>query len=368
MKKFKKAFAVFLAVMICLASTGCSSIMEMVMEGAGSEPVDLSKLDAGSYEGDFYDLDTFENLPEKFSKATPAFWRCTDDEGHEIYFLGSIHVADDSAYRFNKKIMDKFIDADALAVEVDISEFESNYIAQIKMSAQYMYLDGSKVTDHISQELHDELVKVIEKRPATLEMIGGKVESLDMFKPVMWESLLDNIVVEECGLDSTLGIDQHFLNLANEMGKSILEVESIQFQSDFLANQPDEYYEMTLSGYLEDGIELQAEGTKELYEMWKKGDVKELTDALAYEKIDYTLEENGGLTEEQAKIYDDFSYGIGPERNKGMADKAEEYLASGKTVFFVVGTAHFMGDEGIIELMKDRGYNVEFLGGKNLGK
>lgn len=47
------------------------------------------------------------------------------------------------------------------------------------------------------------------------------------------------------------------------------------------------------------------------------------------------------------------------DRNKGMADKAEEYMNDGKKVFFMAGAAHMYGDDGIVQLLKDRGYTVE---------
>ena len=47
------------------------------------------------------------------------------------------------------------------------------------------------------------------------------------------------------------------------------------------------------------------------------------------------------------------------DRNIGMADKAEEYLDSGKSVFFAVGAAHMVDSDGVVQLMKDRGYTVE---------
>ena len=49
------------------------------------------------------------------------------------------------------------------------------------------------------------------------------------------------------------------------------------------------------------------------------------------------------------------------DRNEGMADKAEEYLHSGQTVFMAVGLAHFGGEKGIYKLLENRGYKVRQL-------
>lgn len=371
MKKFKKVAALLMAVCLCFALTGCGSMMEMIQQQLSqyetNDEVDLGSLDAGSYDGDFYDLEVFEDLPEDYSKATPMFWKCESEDGNVIYFLGSIHVADESAYRFNETIMEAFIESDALAVECDVSAFENDYAAQMEMSMNMIYLNGDTVEDHMDPELYEALVEILEEYPDTWQDLGYTIETLNSCKPAMWSSLLDNIVLGETDLKSELGIDSHFLSLAKEMDKSILEVESVKFQMDMLANFSDELYEMLLSGYVETSIEEQAEATEELYKLWKKGDVEEFTENVATDPdIDYTEEENGGYTEEEAELIAEYNNSMLFDRNVGMADAAEEYLASGKTVFYVVGAAHFVGEGGIIDLMEERGYEVEFIGGENL--
>ena len=47
------------------------------------------------------------------------------------------------------------------------------------------------------------------------------------------------------------------------------------------------------------------------------------------------------------------------KRNKGMAEKAEEYLKNGDNYFFMVGGAHFAGDKGVDDILKEKGYIVE---------
>ena len=67
------------------------------------------------------------------------------------------------------------------------------------------------------------------------------------------------------------------------------------------------------------------------------------------------------LTEEQQEFVDEYNRIMLVDRNKGMADKAEEYIKSEKTTFMAVGSAHFYGENGILQLMEDRGYSVRAL-------
>ena len=51
------------------------------------------------------------------------------------------------------------------------------------------------------------------------------------------------------------------------------------------------------------------------------------------------------------------------DRNEGMIEKAAKMLDRGENVFYVVGAAHMVGNDGIIAGLKDRGYTVTQLGG-----
>ena len=49
------------------------------------------------------------------------------------------------------------------------------------------------------------------------------------------------------------------------------------------------------------------------------------------------------------------------ERNRNMASKIEEFLRNKETYFVVVGAAHLVGNHGIIEILKGKGFKVEQL-------
>jgi len=49
------------------------------------------------------------------------------------------------------------------------------------------------------------------------------------------------------------------------------------------------------------------------------------------------------------------------ERNRKMVSKIEEYLKEKETIFVIVGAGHLVGSQGIIELLKGRGFLPEQL-------
>ena len=50
------------------------------------------------------------------------------------------------------------------------------------------------------------------------------------------------------------------------------------------------------------------------------------------------------------------------ERNRKMVLKIEDYLGANDTCFVVVGAGHLVGEKGIIQLLKKKGYYVEVSG------
>jgi len=154
-------------------------------------------------------------------------------------------------------------------------------------------------------------------------------------------------------MDANAGIDMHFLKLAKKENKNILEIETAASQYDLLLNNPIELDKMMLEGYVESYDESISE-MKDLYNAWKKGDANELE-----QKLMSTSSE--GLSQTEIEMIENYNNTLINKRNYIMTDALEKYYAEEKNVFCVVGVGHVVGDQGIISLMEQRGYNVEKL-------
>jgi uncharacterized protein len=47
------------------------------------------------------------------------------------------------------------------------------------------------------------------------------------------------------------------------------------------------------------------------------------------------------------------------DRNRSWAPKVENFLKEDKDVFVVVGAAHLLGSEGVVELLRAKGYKIQ---------
>ena len=276
---------------------------------------------------------------------TPLMWKAEDENGNYAYLFGSIHAGDNAVDNMPDYFEKAYADSDTLAFEIDMSDMYSDITASSSMLTDIIYSDGTTIKDHISEDTYNKLVSVLKE--------NGIYNSLyDYYKPIMWESLIENLAVVKAGLNSSKGVDIVLTNRAKANDKNIEEVESMDFQMSMFNKLSDGVVEMLLSSYTEDGIvEKQAQQLKDLYEKWKNGTITEKD--VSGEDFDESK-----LTEEEKAAYEEYNKALLTDRNKGMTEKLTDYIKSGKTVMLVVGTAHFLGDDGIVELLKKQGFTV----------
>ena len=102
---------------------------------------------------DIYDLPLFDNLPKDYKDINPYFWVAESQNGGKVYLLGSIHVADETAYRLPKRIMDAYLESNALAVEMDTVSYTADEIAQKSDEERTTYTDGDTASRKRGKQL-----------------------------------------------------------------------------------------------------------------------------------------------------------------------------------------------------------------------
>lgn len=284
-----------------------------------------------------------KEIVKEDNEITPLFYKISDKNNTTIYLLGSIHAADDTIYPLNDTIMNSFNDSDYLAVEVDTLSLQNNFDLSLKLAEKMMYNDSTTIKNHIGDELYNKMVNFLKEKKSYSSLY-------DNYKPVFFESLFENLIINDAMLKSESGIDMYFLSLASENNKKILEVESAEFQYNLLLNTPLELDKIMIEEYI-DNYDLNVSQMKDLYELWKKGDKEQLENILINS-------ESQNATEEEKKLMENYNQFLIIDRNYGMANVLENYFEKKQNVFCVVGLGHVIGDEGIINLLQKRGYDV----------
>lgn len=272
-----------------------------------------------------------------WAAASPNFLWQVQVRGSTIYLLGSIHVLKKEVYPLSKTIQEAFAQSDTLAVEANINDLTRIDLERIAFSS--LYREGDNLERHVS--------------PATLALIKKEAGRLALplevalqQKPWCLGLTLQSLALLQAGYDPAYGVDQHFLTRATGK-KKILELEGLDEQIDLLAGLSETEQEIFLLSSLNDLKNIIREADK-LVETWRAGAVKRLEAIIAK-----NAPQDNSFTSINEKLILD--------RNKKMAAVIETYLKSPGTCFVIVGAAHLIGNQGIVQLLKDKGYKVRQL-------
>jgi uncharacterized protein YbaP (TraB family) len=272
-----------------------------------------------------------------FSQSQRSFlWR-VQSKTNTVYVLGSIHFFKKEAYPLHRKIESAFDQSEVLVVEANVNDIAKLDIEKLVESA--MYLGPETLERHVSAETYELIKKETGRLGIPLELINRQ-------KPWFLALVLESLELLKLGFDPNYGIDKYFLSRATGK-KKIVELESLDYQIDLLSKFSDQEQELFLLYTVKDLRVLRQELDR-LTQAWISGDAKGMESIMTR-----------GFAEDRrmSSVYEKLIL----ERNRNMASKIEEFLRNKEIYFAVVGAAHLVGNRGIIEILKGRGYLVEQL-------
>lgn len=292
-----------------------------------------------------------EKKDKQKEQITPLMYKVTKEGSDNVmYLFGSMHTVNFDDFDLPKYVMDAYKESDYLAVEVDINKYMEDEEKVQQLALDMMYMDGTTIKDHIDEELYNKIINILKDK----KLYNQVYES---FKLYGIESLITSQMTKDAGLNENDGIDTYLLDLAKKENKEILEVETFDFQMKLLFESPDKYYEISILSSI-DEYEESVNELKELYSAWKKGDVEALKKLTKGDEVTEEDIAKYELTQEDMKEIEAYYNAMLKDRNVGMKNKFNEYFNENKKVFYMVGAAHLIGDDGLASLLEKEGYKV----------
>lgn len=280
-------------------------------------------------------------------QITPLMYEITKDgSNNKIYLFGSIHAANLDEFSFPDYIMNAYQKSHYVACEADIVAYQNNQAQILLDTFKLLYQDNTTIKNHLKEETYNKLVDFLKKN-------NSYISSYDNYQPFFFNSLIASILVHDAKLDENDGIDAYFLKLAKKDNKKILEIESVEYQTNLFLDFKDELYDIIFQESL-DNYDNEIENLKKLYQAWKKGNVEELL-KISDDEID--IQDN--YTKEQINLINDYNQKVVIDRNQNMTNKLINYFDNNQDVFYMVGVLHLIGDDGIAKLLENKGYNVK---------
>jgi uncharacterized protein len=269
--------------------------------------------------------------------STPLIWEARSPT-NAVYLFGTIHVGGRAIYPLSAAVEQAYAASSVVALEAD----PTDQSAALTAMQAAIYSPPDNLANHVSPQL----MALIDK---TLPAIGLPIEYARVMRPHLLAMMIAMLEVGRQGYDPSLGLDVHFARRAKRDGKRLVELESISGQLALLDSFSPDLQEGMLRSAVE-GISAGSLGSdvRELVAAWSAGDAERLQ-----HQIDKELE---GLPPAQAKEMREQLY---DNRNRAMADKIVAMLAGAEPVFVALGAGHLLGDAGIVELLRRKGYAVK---------
>jgi len=271
------------------------------------------------------------------SKKPSTFMWSVSSPTTTVYLMGSIHVASKKMYPLNPKIEDAFKKSNILGVEVNVQKTDMVLIASLVR--EYGFLKNGNKLEYLLDKETINIVKDLSKE------YGLLFNQVNLMQPWLVALTLDQAYSMKFKYRLKYGIDIHFLNEAQKFKKDIVEMESLESQFSIFSELNYDIQKIFLNGVIDKIINKKNE-TKILLNFWKKGDVKKLEYLILRDFKKY----KGSWPLYQALIV---------ERNIEMTKKIEKFLKSKKKYFIVVGAGHLIGDNGVVRLLRDKGYKIK---------
>ncbi len=266
--------------------------------------------------------------------ATRNFiWKATGKQG-AVYLVGSVHMLTKDYYPLNPALDSAFKDSDLLVEEADLGEMLS-VNSQMQMLSRGM-LPSTQSLDTVVSPATFALVS------ARVGDLGLPIEALKSFKPWALALMLLGLEWQKAGFDPDLGLDKHFYDRAQTDGKAVQGLETVDYQISRFDEMSMDQQDRLLAESLKGADTEKANATK-LADAWKAGD------APAVERI--VLQD----LKEDPQMYQRLLV----ERNRNWLPKLEALFTRRGRAFVVVGAAHLIGPDGLLAMLKAKGYAVE---------
>lgn len=262
--------------------------------------------------------------------AVPAqvFWSVTDDSGRQNWLLGTMHSEDPRLLEWPEPLVNALGDAERIALELVP---DSRMLERL----QEAMVSERSLDEVLGPELHDEVVAIL------TDKYGLTRPAIDRLKP--WAVALTlGTPPPETGMYMDLMLSYR----AQGAGLDVVALETVDEQIDFLAGLP-----------LEDQLSLIRESVND------HDSHAAVFEQLVSAYLDGNLERLGRLAEEQmagldGRIVRYFNEQGLATRNRRILDRAEPWLEAGGLII-AVGALHLHGEDGLVELLRERGWQVE---------
>jgi len=245
------------------------------------------------------------------------------------YIFGTIHAICPENFKLTDAVKDKLSKSERLSLEVDMDA--PNFLVELQQAA--LLPKGSSLRGYFSENDYT-LLSDFFKTNLQIEL-----EQLDRMKPFMLHSMLLSQLTE-C---QAVSYEQSLMELAQKQGKEVIGLETVSEQLSAIDEMPATV-QTTMLTKMVSNMDVARETYRNMVQLYLQQDLDGLDELSRkeYEVKEYKLYEQAFLV----------------NRNKRWIPVMERE-AQIQPTFFAVGAGHLTGDDGLLQLLRKKGYTVQ---------
>lgn len=284
-------------------------------------------------------------------RGSLPMWKI-EGSSNTVWLLGSVHLLPERAHPFPAAFDDAFQQADVVAFEIDLLNVDP--LDLLPMLAGAIIPGQQTIEDLVSDEtwalLEPRLDAIAEEGisfGSTMDMPGmsgpALASQLRKMQPWLIGFLLQNGSVDMAGFKPELGVDMHYLEKLKTTTKQTAGLETLAAQfgvfKRIAGDDPDAYLQSILAS---DPQQIDYDA---MVDAWISADLDALEELI-----------NGSLA-----AHPDAYEILLSERNRNWIPHIERFLRSDEDHLVIVGAGHLVGRDSVVELLREKGYEVRQL-------
>lgn len=263
------------------------------------------------------------------SERQGVYWQITQAGRNAGFLLGTIHSEDPRVVDFNEALLEELKSCQVFAMEMVPD------LPTLKKLTEYMHYDNDeRLRSLLGQQRYDRTMQALS---------GYQVPNDWKARMKVWAVMMTlSVPAPKTGFFMDLSLSLR----AAGSGLEVIGLESLEQQLDFLEDMPLEYQLQLLDHALDD------------YQR-----VSEIHDQMVQVYLQDNLQALDDLSNEQFDVLDekisDYFIDLGINaRNQQMVAHVLPRLAESR-VFIAVGALHLAGEQGLINLLRQAGYELK---------
>jgi uncharacterized protein YbaP (TraB family) len=250
-----------------------------------------------------------------------------------VYLAGSCHVLRASDHPLPAEFFSAYQDSRKIVFEAPLGDMEKpEYLEKLMRAATYS--DGTTLKQHLSSSAYS-------KAEAFCRDRNYPIEQYQFFRPWMLAMTLTMSEMARIGAESNNGVDYFFNEKAQQDRKMLGSLETVDQQIGFLTMMDEYMSDEQISETIDELRQIKAKGP-EILNAWKNGDETKIE----------------ALNLNELKNYPELHQALIIDRNKKWISDIEGYLNSSVNTMVIIGVAHLVGNNSVVDLLRKRGYKV----------